>query len=68
MPVCWQGWAVFLAYLAALPVGLRYFVVQGKAVYGALAYCTFLTLAFVVIVVIKGERPAGWRWGGDRKQ
>ena len=65
LPVCWQGWVVFLAYLAALVGGLQYFAAQRAAVYSALVYSAVLTVVFVAIVVIKGERPAGWRWGRD---
>ena len=68
LPVCWQGWVVFVGYLVALLGGLRYFVVHGTAVHSGLVYCIVLTLVFVAIVVIKGERPSGWRWGRDRKQ
>jgi hypothetical protein len=28
LPVCWQGWAVFPGYLAALIGGMRYFAAQ----------------------------------------
>ena len=63
LPVCWQGWLVFLGYLALIFGGLRYFTAERVATSGALIYCAVVTIAFIVIVVVKGERPAGWRWG-----
>ncbi len=55
-PVCWQGWVVFLAYLALIVGGLRYFAAERPTASVALVYCGVLTIIFVVIVAIKGER------------
>jgi len=55
-PVCWQGWVVFIAYLALIIGGLRYFAAERSTVPNALVYCAALTIVFVVIVAIKGER------------
>jgi hypothetical protein len=55
-PVYWQGWVVFLAYLALIIGGLRYFAAARSTVPHALVYCAVLTIIFVVIVAIKSER------------
>jgi drug/metabolite transporter (DMT)-like permease len=63
LPVRWQGWLVFAAYLALLLGGLYYFKAQRSAA-GVLVYVLALTAVLIVIIAIKGERPLGWRWGG----
>ncbi len=63
LPVCWQGWLVFLGYLALVIGGLRYLGIRRAPVHVALVYGAILTVVFVAVVVIKGERPVRWRWG-----
>jgi hypothetical protein len=63
LPVCWQGWVVLLAYLALIIGGLRYFGAQRAPVSNPLIFCAVLTIIFVAIVIITGERPVRWRWG-----
>ena len=62
LPVRWQGWLVFVSYLALMGAALYYFMGQRNGV-GLLASTLVLTLVLVVIVFAKGERPVGWRWG-----
>ena len=62
LPVRWQGWVVFVAYLVLLYVGIYYFKPQ-RDVLGMSLYISLLTVALIAIVAIKGERPVGWRWG-----
>ena len=62
LPVRWQGWVVFAAYLVLLYVGIYYFKPQ-RDVLGMSLYISLLTVALIAIVAIKGERPVGWRWG-----
>lgn len=62
LPVRWQGWVVFAAYLALLYAGIYSFKPQ-RDVLGMSLYISLLTVAFIAIVAIKGERPVGWRWG-----
>ena len=62
LPVRWQGWVVFASYLALMYAGIQYLRPQRNVV-GLLMYLAVLTRALIVIVVAKGERPAGWRWG-----
>jgi drug/metabolite transporter (DMT)-like permease len=63
LPVRWQGWLVFAVYAALLYGGIYYFKDQ-RNVAGLMLFVLALTAALVVIMVIKGERPLRWRWGG----
>jgi hypothetical protein len=62
LPVRWQGWVVLASYFALMFAGISYFRPQRDMV-GLLTYLALLTAALIVIVVVKGERPVGWRWG-----
>jgi len=62
LPVRWQGWVVFAAYVALLYAGIYYFKPQ-RDVLGMSLYISLLTVVLIAIVAIKGERPVGWRWG-----
>jgi drug/metabolite transporter (DMT)-like permease len=63
LPVCWQGWLVFVSYMILIVGGVVYFLLQRNplALFG---YIWGLTAILVVIVAVKGERPVAWRWGG----
>jgi len=62
LPVRWQGWVVFASYAALAYAGVHYFKEQ-RNVAGLFVYLGILTVALIAIVIAKGERPAGWRWG-----
>jgi hypothetical protein len=62
LPVRWQGWLVLVAYLALQYLGIQYFE-ERRDVRGLLFYLIGVTVVLVAIVVAKGERPVGWRWG-----
>lgn len=62
LPVRWQGWLVFAAYAALLYTGIYYFKAQRDAL-SLLIYVVALTGVLIAIMVAKGERPLGWRWG-----
>lgn len=63
LPVRWQGWLVLLAYFGLLFSGIAYFKGQQNTL-GLLIYLAFITAILVGIFILKGERPARWRWGG----
>lgn len=63
LPVRWQGWLVFAVYFALQYLGVQYFIDQRDA-RGLLIYVVVVTVVLIAFVVAKGERPAGWRWGG----
>jgi hypothetical protein len=60
-PETWQGWSVFIAYLALLLLGIVFF--PPRAMLPAfIAYVVVLSLALVVVCWLTGEPPK-WRWG-----
>lgn len=63
LPVKWQGWLVLAAYFVLLFGGIAWFTAR-KSVLALPVYAAVVTTILVVIVYIKGERPAKWRWGG----
>ena len=63
LPVRWQGWVVFVSYLGLIFGGMYDFLPQRNAL-GLLGYISGLTAVLVLIVAVKGERPAAWRWRG----
>ena len=62
LPVRWQGWVVFAAYLALVYAALQYFRPQ-RDIGGLFVSVLALTAVLIAIVAVKGERPLGWRWG-----
>ncbi len=64
LPVRWQGWLVFIAYLGLLYAGIYYFKPR-QEVLSLLIYVVVLTAVLIAIVALKGERPLRWRWGRE---
>lgn len=62
-PVRWQGW-VALALYAALLVLSAWTYLSKDDIAAFLACAIALTLALVVVLWLKGERPR-WRWGDE---
>ena len=62
LPICWQGWVVFVVYFGLLAAGTYYFAPR-QAVVCLLLYVAILTAVLVAIIALKGERPLRWRWG-----
>ena len=61
LPLTWQGWVVFVAYLLLLVAGCYLFPPsQDRA--GFVAYIVVLTAVWCAICYAKGE-PLKWRWG-----
>lgn len=63
-PCRWQGWVVFLVWLACHIAGVVLFATRYMDLYVYVARAVLLTMALLIIVFIKGEPPR-WRWGGD---
>ncbi len=61
LPATWEGWVVFVGYLAAVFGGLALFP-PDKSMGGYLVYLTVLTLLLMLVCFLKGE-PARWHWG-----
>jgi hypothetical protein len=61
-PISWQGWAVTLAYLVIIGLGLR--LIRDSWV----AYASLFIVATATFVVITARTTRGgwrWRWGSD---
>lgn len=56
-PATWQGWLVYLIYFGLQYPGYRHFIAQ-RDIRGYLIFLAALTVLLVIIVIIKGERPA----------
>ena len=65
LPCAWQGWVVFLAYLALVTAAC---IVIDPASHQKTWLVTIVGLSLLLCLVCwsKGEKPA-WRWG-DKKQ
>jgi hypothetical protein len=62
LPITWQGWLVFAAFVLLLVVG-AHLSPPKKALVGYLIYVAVLSAALVGVCWLKGEPPR-WRWGG----
>lgn len=60
-PSTWQGWVVFVAYIALMVVA-AWMVPPERSVAGFIAAVSGLSLAVIAICWWKGEPPR-WRWG-----
>ncbi len=65
LPATWEGWVVFVGYLAAVFGGLDVYP-PDRAMGQYVAYLTVLSLLLMIVCYAKGE-PARWRWG-DRPE
>jgi hypothetical protein len=52
---------VLVVYFALIFSGIYYFKAQHSALW---AYLVLLTVALVAIIMVTGEHPVRWRWGG----
>lgn len=57
LPCCWQGWVVFVGYIALI-LAAPQLVPQRHYT----AYTVALSIVMIGIVIWKGGRPR-WRWG-----
>jgi uncharacterized membrane protein YhaH (DUF805 family) len=70
-PATWQGWLVFVCFVAALVINV--YRVESKGLSDQASVLIFVpeTLIFVIILIYicykKGE-PTRWRWGEDKKE
>ncbi len=62
LPVRWQGWVVFVAYLALVYLGLTAFFDPRRDRAELAVYLLVLTVLLIAICWLKGEPPR-WRWG-----
>lgn len=63
LPITWQGWSVFVAFLALLPAG--HFLLPRRGILITYpAYIIALGFVLVGICWMKGQPPR-WRWGNE---
>jgi hypothetical protein len=62
-PITWQGWLVFLLFLALMCYGIYLFPPQ-RSLPAFLLYVFALSAAMVGVCWLKGEPPR-WRWGSE---
>jgi hypothetical protein len=61
-PVKWQGWALIALYAVSIvATGIFFPPRQNRPMFATSAL--ILTILFIVIVALKGERPLAWRSG-----
>lgn len=64
LPLCWQGWIVYLIYVALLFGGIADILIKRKLNPGLLVlYMIGVSVVLSVVCWLKGEKLA-WRWGG----
>jgi hypothetical protein len=62
LPITWQGWAIFVAFLVLVAVGAA--VIPKHSLAGFFAYAVLLSVLFAGVCWWKGEPPR-WRWGSE---
>ncbi len=60
LPCAWQGWVVFVLWLALLCAGGVFLAPRHVGLF--VLYSVGLATVLVLICLVKGERPR-WRWG-----
>ena len=62
LPCAWQGWVVYAVWFALFFPGAIFLAPRNIVLF--VVGSVVLSIVFLTIVVIKGEKPR-WRWGGD---
>lgn len=66
LPCTWQGWLVFIVYLALVASPIVFcmdHIHPAAEVILYFCFAFFVTVVFIFICYKKGEKPR-WRWGG----
>jgi hypothetical protein len=63
LPIAWQGWVVFIGYLALLIWGVQVLRHQFSPL-EYFFYSVFITAVLIGFCWAKGEKPR-WRWGDE---
>ena len=64
LPVAWQGWTVFVGFLAVMIASAVF--LAPRNLLACLALVISLTIAFVLIARMTTRGGWRWRWGDDR--
>lgn len=62
LPCAWQGWVVYAIWWVLLLGGGIFLAPRNVGLF--VAYAMVLTIALILVVVMKGEKLR-WRWGRD---
>lgn len=62
LPITWQGWVVFLIWLACLVAGLFFIRPNTHSPLAFAAFVLMMTALLIGVCLWKGEKPR-WRWG-----
>ena len=63
LPLTWQGWAVFIAFICLVVAGAWLFPPH-RATMAFVAYMVALSIILVTVCWMTGEPPR-WRWGDE---
>ena len=63
LPVSWQGWAITLAYCAA--IGLSAWLILPLSIFAFVTITLGATAALILICAMKTRGGWRWRWGED---
>jgi hypothetical protein len=63
LPATWQGWVVFLGWLALVISLSPLLALRSRPLF--FAFIAIMSAALIAICYLKGEPPR-WRWGDDR--
>jgi hypothetical protein len=61
LPITWQGWATFIAFLCLVVAGTWIFP-PNTSLIAYVAYVIALSIVLLIVCWMKGEPPR-WRWG-----
>ena len=59
LPITWQGWLVFLVYIALITAALIFKPEEKLLLY---LFIVVITVMLIAVCWVKGEPPK-WRWG-----
>jgi uncharacterized membrane protein YhaH (DUF805 family) len=59
LPITWQGWLVFLVYIALITAALIFKLEEKLLLY---FFIVIITVMLIAVCWVKGEPPK-WRWG-----
>lgn len=66
LPLCWQGWVVYVIYIALLFGGIAEILWERKSPPGLVLYMVGVSVGLFFVCWLKGEKLA-WRWGGKEE-
>lgn len=65
LPTTWQGWAVYIGYIAAVLLVVAFPTDLQLHIAGQVAAVVVLTIALLIVTRAKTDGGWRWRWGRD---